>query len=61
MIKTYQVYIDVPGDCEWEDIDVKSMEIEAFNCKDAHRKAIREAQKRYSAFYVWEVIENDKL
>lgn len=57
----YQVYIDVPSDCEWEDIDVKSMEIEAFNCKDAHRKAVEEAEKLYPDFYVWEVIENDAI
>lgn len=60
-MNTYQVFIDVPQDEEWLDIEVVSMEIEAFNCNDAKQIAVREAEAMYEDCYVWEVTEDDKI
>lgn len=60
-MNTYQVFIDVPQDEEWINIEVESMEIEANDCWEAQEKAIEKAQEIYDDFYVWEVTEDDKI
>lgn len=60
-MKKYQIFIDIPIDDDWEDIEVESIVVEAFNCNDAFMKATREAQELYEDFYVWEVTEDDIL
>ena len=59
MLKEYQVFIDVPQDEDWEEIEVESTTVEAFNCNDAYQTATREAQEKYEDFYVWEITEDD--
>jgi len=58
-MKTYQVFIDVPLDEEWQNIDVETIIVEAFNCDDAKQIAVREAEAIYGDCYVWEVTEDD--
>lgn len=60
-MKIYQIFIDVPQDENWEDIEVESTTVEAFNPNDAFMKATREAEEKYEDFYVWEVTENDLI
>lgn len=61
IMNKYQVFIDVPQDEEWENIDVETIIVEAFNCDDAKQIAVREAEAMYEDCYVWEVKEEDKL
>lgn len=56
-MKKYQVWVYVPQDEDWNDIDVVVFEIEAFNCNDAKQQAVVEAESRYEDCYVWEVTE----
>lgn len=60
-MNTYQVFIDVPKDEDWNEIEVESLEIEAKNTNEAYVSAISEARKLWEAFYVWEVTEEDKI
>tara|TARA_R110000772_G_scaffold89822_2_gene185883 strand:- start:1422 stop:1598 length:177 start_codon:yes stop_codon:yes gene_type:complete len=56
-MNTYQVFIDVAVDGDWNEIEVESLEIDAFNANDAFMKAQREYS--HEDFYVWEVTEDD--
>lgn len=58
-MKKYQVYIDVPLDEDWNDIEVKEMEVRAKTCGDALIKANIKAEEIYGDCYVWEVTEED--
>lgn len=60
-MNTYQVFIDIPQDEEWENINVETMEIKAKSCGDALIIANRKAEEIYDDFYVWEVTEDDKI
>lgn len=60
-MKKYQVFIDVAKDEDWEEIEVETMEIEAFNPDDAFIRAVREADNLYENFYVWEVTKDDVI
>lgn len=60
-MKKYKVFIDVAQTENWVNINVESMEVEAFNCNDAYMKANRHAQELYDNFYVWEVTEDDVI
>ena len=60
-MKEYQVFIDVPQDEEWENIDVETIIVEAFNCDDAKQIAVREAEAIYEDCYVCEVTEEDTI
>ena len=60
-MNTYQIFIDVAQDENWEEIDVESTTIEAFNCNDAYMRANEEAEEKYEHFYVWEVSEEDVI
>lgn len=57
----YQVFIDVPQDDLWVNIEVKDMIVEANSCYEAEQIAIEEADKLYKDFYVWIVNEEDKI
>lgn len=60
-MNTYQVFIDVPQDEEWINVEVETMLIEAINCDDAKQKADREVSAIYEDYYVWEITEEDKI
>lgn len=61
-MKTYQVFVDVPQDGDWEKpIKVETIIVKAFNCDDAKQIAVREAEAMYEDCYVWEVLEEDEI
>lgn len=60
-MKTYLVHVDVPQENDWENIEVESMEVEAFNCDEAKRIATIVAEGLYEDCYVWEVTEDDVI
>lgn len=58
-MKKYQVHIDLPIEGDWDNIEVETIVIEAFNCDDAKERAVRYADSNYDDSYVWEITEDD--
>lgn len=61
VMNKYQVYIDVPQDDEWENIDVETEIVEANTPQEAEEKTTMRYSDSGVDFYVWEVTEEDKI
>lgn len=57
----YQVFIDVPQDDEWENIDVETEIVEANTPQEAEEKTMMRYSDSGVDLYVWEVTEQDKI
>lgn len=60
-MSTYQIFVDLPIDGNWDNIEVDTFEVEAINISQAYRIAQEQAKHNYEKFYVWEVTECDKI
>lgn len=61
-MKTYQVLIDIMNEAG-DVVDVLSEEIQAMNAEEAHNimDERMNLNQEYEYFYVWEVLEEDKV
>ena len=61
-MKTYQVLIDIMNE-EGDVVDVLSEEIQAMHAEEAHNimDERMNLNQEYEYFYVWEVLEEDKI
>lgn len=61
-MKTYQVLIDIMNE-EGDVVDVLSEEIQAMHAEEAHNimDERMNLNQKYEYFYVWEVLEEDKI
>ena len=57
----YNVIVDIPQDEDWNDIEVETMEVEAETANEARDKAVDEVHAKHEEYYVWEVLECDKI
>lgn len=62
-MKKYNVCVDIPLDCNWEEISVESFEIEADSPQQAEENMIKmlEDDPEIEDYYIWEVLEEDEI
>lgn len=57
----YSVFIDIMKDSSNEVEGVESLIVEANNTNEALEKAQDVASKKYDCYYIWEIMEEDRI
>lgn len=57
----YSVFIDIMKESSNDVEGVESLIVEANNANEAFEKAQDVASKKYDCYYIWEVMEEDRI